>query len=253
MPKISAAIITYNEEKNIERCLSSLSTIADEIIVVDSYSDDQTEAICKKYNVKFVQHPFEGYSQQKNYALSNASFDVVLSLDADEALSEKLAASIKNIKSDFRKQGYYFNRKTNFCGQWIKYSGWYPDRKLRLVNRLHGEWGGSNPHEKFIMHEGDAATGFLEGDLLHYSYYKIDEFYKKSYQYAELAAKDLFKKGRTCNYLNLWVHTIFKFVQTYFLKWGFLDGINGFQIAKISTQATFHKYQMLRYLHYSSN
>ena len=132
MVSLSAVIITYNEEKNIERCLLSLKGVVDEIVVVDSFSQDRTEAICAQYGVKFIQHAFEGHIQQKNWAITQASSPYVLSLDADEALSDELRQSILEAKNNWTAQGYFFNRLNNYCGQWIRHSGWYPDRKLRL-------------------------------------------------------------------------------------------------------------------------
>ena len=167
MVKLSVVIITYNEEKNIERCLQSVQTIADEIVVLDSFSKDRTPEICGKYGVKFFQHVFDGHIQQKNRAISYASFSHVLSLDADEALSEELRSSIKAVKNDFRKDGYYMNRLTNYCGHWVKHCGWYPDKKLRLWDSRKGHWTGINPHDKYELFEGDKNTGQLKGDILH--------------------------------------------------------------------------------------
>ncbi|MEI6021287.1 MAG: glycosyltransferase family 2 protein, partial [Bacteroidota bacterium] len=144
MIKLSVVIITHNEEKNIERCLLSVQTFADEIVVLDSFSNDHTEAICAKYNVIFLQHVFDGHIQQKNRAITHASHQHVLSLDADEALSETLIQSILNVKQNFENDGYYMNRLTNYCGHWVKHCGWYPDQKLRLWNKSKGEWTGQN-------------------------------------------------------------------------------------------------------------
>ncbi|MBT8332765.1 MAG: glycosyltransferase family 2 protein, partial [Deltaproteobacteria bacterium] len=138
--KISAVIITYNEERNIGRCLDSVREVADEIVVVDSYSTDKTKEICHSMNVKFLQHHFEGHIEQKNYAVSCASCGQVLSLDADEVLSEKLQQSILAAKQSWRFDGYSFNRLTNYWGKWNRHSGWYPDTKLRLWDRSKGRW-----------------------------------------------------------------------------------------------------------------
>ncbi|HOU29918.1 MAG TPA: glycosyltransferase family 2 protein, partial [Bacteroidales bacterium] len=127
MVKISAVVIAFNEEEFIGRCIESLKEVADEIIVVDSYSTDSTPDICRSLNVKLVQHPFEGYAEQKNFATSLATYPVVLSLDADEALSEELKSSILKVKEDFRYDGYYFNRRNNYCGKWMSHSRLYPD------------------------------------------------------------------------------------------------------------------------------
>ena len=139
MVKISAVIIAYNEEDFIERCLESLEGIADEIVIVDSLSTDSTPEKCKKYNVRFVQHAFEGYAEQKNYATSLASYPHVLSLDADEALSEELKKSILEVKENFKYDGYLFNRRNNYCGKWMKHSRLYPDRdrKSTRLNSSH--------------------------------------------------------------------------------------------------------------------
>jgi glycosyltransferase involved in cell wall biosynthesis len=148
MPKISAVIITFNEELFIEKCLASLDGIADEIVVVDSFSTDATEEICKKFNVRFIKHEFEGYRDQKNYALKLATHKNILSLDADEALSDKLRESIISIKDKWDYDGYRFNRLNNYCGDWIRHSEWYPDRQLRLFCSDHGKWGELNLHEQ---------------------------------------------------------------------------------------------------------
>ncbi|WP_338356856.1 glycosyltransferase family 2 protein [Yeosuana marina] len=144
MIKLSAVIITYNEEEHLEKCLRSLIDVADEIIVVDSFSTDKTPEICNSFNVTFHQHAFEGYIEQKNYAVSLAKHDYILSLDGDEALSETLKSSILKVKNNYQFDGYYCNRLNNYCGQWIKHSDWYPDRKLRLFKKESGEWKGTN-------------------------------------------------------------------------------------------------------------
>jgi glycosyltransferase involved in cell wall biosynthesis len=148
--KLSAVIITFNEEKNIERCLNSLKEVADEIVVLDSFSKDQTKEICLKHNVAFYEHAFDGHIQQKNRAVSYAKYPHVLSLDADEALDLQLINSIKEIKAAFNMQGYYMNRLTNYCGHWVKHCGWYPDKKLRLWDSRLGQWTGTNPHDKYF-------------------------------------------------------------------------------------------------------
>ena len=140
MIKLSSVIITFNEERNIGRCIESLAGIADEIVVVDSGSTDDTEAICRSFGVKFIEHTFEGYGEQKNFAVSHCSFEYILSLDADEALSIELKESISALKNKWDKDGYSFNRLTNYCGKWVHYCGWYPDSKLRLFKKNKGKW-----------------------------------------------------------------------------------------------------------------
>lgn len=245
MKKISAVIITYNEEKNIERCLKRLQGIADEIIVVDSFSQDRTIEICKAYNAKVYQNPFAGYSEQKSYAGQKASYDILLSLDADEALSDELKASVLNVKNNWECDAYNFNRITNFCGKWIKHSGWYPDKQLRLYDRTKGDWNGSRIHEKVELNE-NAKLGFLNGDLLHYSYYSIDEFVNQTNKFSNLKADELLRKGKKFSICKQIIKSCSKFFINYFLKGGILDGYYGFVISVTSSYATFVTYAKLR-------
>ena len=164
MQQLSVSIITFNEEKNIARCLDSIKEIANEIVVVDSNSTDNTESICNQYDVRFIKQSFLGYIEQKNFALEKCKYHYVLSLDADECLSNDLIQSIKNIKQNgFDADAYTMNRLSNFCGKWIKYGTWYPDTKLRILDTKKGKWGGTNPHDKLEM-QPNSSTVFLKGD-----------------------------------------------------------------------------------------
>lgn len=245
MTPLSIVIITFNEEKNIERCLQSVQAVADEIVVVDSFSQDKTKEICQKYTVQFYEHPFEGHIQQKNYAASLARHDFVLSLDADEVLSEELQASILREKQGFSRQGYYMHRLNNYCGQWIKHGGWYPDKKLRLWNRHRGTWGGINPHDQWSFFDSTNTAGLLAGDLLHYSYHQSEELVKQSYYFATIAAHALNQKGIKSTLFSGVLHGVAKFIKMYILQYGFLDGKAGFTIAKTLSKATFYKYKTL--------
>lgn len=252
---ISAVIITFNEERNIARCLDSLDGVADEIVVVDSFSNDRTLEICRSKNVRIVQNRFENYIPQKNFALRQAKFEQVLSLDADEALSPKLRQSILNVKNlDEPAADFSMNRLTNFCGQWIRHSGWYPDRKVRLFDRRRAEWGGTNPHDKVVFFEkkDEKAVQRLEGDLLHFSYYTEAEHLERARKYARIAAEDLFQKGKTAPAWRLVVNPLLKFFRNYFLKMGFLDGRAGLRICAVSALETFWKYRRLRDLRSST-
>ncbi len=250
MIKLSVVIITFNEEKNIERCLLSVKEIADEIVVLDSFSKDRTEEICKKYNVKFFQHAFDGHIQQKNRAITYASNEYVLSLDADEALDETLKISISDIKKNFVNGGYYMNRLTNYCGHWVKHCGWYPDTKLRIWGRSKGHWTGINPHDKYELFSGDKNAGHLKGDILHYSYYSIEDHYKQVEYFTTISAKAYFEKGKKAPLFKLIINPIAKFIDHYLLKLGFLDGNAGYLISKISAYATYLKYKKLRDLYH---
>jgi glycosyltransferase involved in cell wall biosynthesis len=245
MPKISAVIITFNEERNIERCLLSLISIADEILVVDSFSTDKTEEICAKYNVRFIKHKFDGYIEQKNYATSQATYDYVLALDADEALSEQLKQAIKKIKENLEFDGYRFPRLTNYCGKWIKHTSWYPSKKLRLWDRRKGSWGGVNPHDKFIMVKGSRIKN-IKGDLLHYSFYSINEQILQINKFSDILAKSYYQRGKTSNYWHIIFHPIWRFTRDYFFKFGFLDGFYGLIVSMNSTFEVFLKYVKLK-------
>jgi glycosyltransferase involved in cell wall biosynthesis len=245
MQKLSVVIITLNEERNIERCIQSVRDIADEIVVVDSFSTDKTEAICLQYGARFIQHQFEGYIEQKNFALSQTSFQYVLSLDADEALSEELSTSILKAKSGFTADGYSMNRLTNYIGTWIHHCGWYPDTKLRLFNRDKGKWGGINPHDEFRF-DGLATTEKLKGDILHYSYHSLEDHYRQIEHFTDIASRAYFDKGKKAPLLKLIFSPVVRFIRDYFFLLGFLDGKAGLRICYLSAGATFKKYRKLR-------
>jgi glycosyltransferase involved in cell wall biosynthesis len=248
VPKLSVIIITYNEEKNIGRCLDSITGIADEIVVVDSFSTDTTEQICKSKGVRFVQHAFEGHIEQKSYALTLSTYNNVLSLDADEALDETLKKNIAEVKENWKYDGYEMNRLTNYCGSWIRHCGWYPDRKLRLFDKTKGKWGGTNPHDKYEMNSG-ATIGRLKGDILHYSYYTIEDHYKQIEYFTTIGSKELFQKGKHASVIRTYMSLVVKFIQSYILKLGFLDGSAGWTVCRLSAWASFLKYKKLRALY----
>ncbi len=245
MQNLSVSIITFNEEKNIARCLDSIKDIANEIVVVDSNSTDNTESICKQYGVKFYKQSFLGYIQQKNYALNLCKNQYVLCLDADECLSEELIRSIKKAKqNNFSADAYTMNRCTNFCGKWIKHGTWYPDKKLRLFNQQKGKWGGVNPHDKIVMQE-NATISFLKGDIHHYSYYTVEEVLTQQNKFTTIQAKALFDQGKRSNWFKLFFNPIIAFKSGYFFKLGFLDGADGFFIAWTVAYNTMVKYYKL--------
>jgi len=239
--RLSVVIITFNEEKNIEHCLQSVRNVADEIVIVDSNSTDDTVAIAKRAGAIVHLQPFLGYVEQKNFALSLASNDYVLSLDADEALDKKLESAILEAKNNFRYDGYTINRCTNYCGQFIRHGAWYPDRKLRLFKRSMAYWGGHNPHDKVIMKEG-ATTGHLKGDILHYSYNSIEEHVLQNNKFSTISAETYFKKGKRTNIFKILIHPFWAFILGYFLRGGFLDGFYGFVVAFHVSHLSFLKH-----------
>jgi len=251
MPKISAVIIAFNEEQYIEKCLASLEDVADEIVVVDSFSTDRTEDICGKFNVRFSKHKFEGYVEQKNYALSLAAFPYVLSLDADEALSDELKKSILKIKDNFIYDGYILNRLNNYCGKWINHSRWYPDKHLRLFNPTKGKWTGPNPHDRFKMNPGSKVTR-LKGDIYHWYYASMEEHWDKVNLFSTISANEYFKAGRKSGPLTAHVHMGWSFFRSYILNAGFLDGYLGYTGCLITAMSSFLKYSKLRRLYNQS-
>lgn len=245
--QLSVVIITFNEEKNIARCIDSVLPVADDIVVVDSFSTDRTREICLAKNVRFTEHSFDGHIEQKNRALTQAKYQYVLSLDADEALSPELQKTIKDIKNDWQYDGYSFNRLTNYCGKWIKHCGWYPDKKLRLWDITKGKWGGINPHDKVIMHK-TATIKYINKDILHYSFYTIEQHLKQIDYFTDISSKAAFEKGKTSNGFKIFYKSTFKFIRDYILKLGFLDGYYGYIVCKNSAYAKKLKYDKLRAL-----
>lgn len=247
MIKLTVAIITYNEENNIGRCISSVLPIADEVLVVDSFSTDKTESIATSLGARFVKNPFVGHIEQKNYARELALHDYVLSLDADEALSPELLEQIKLVKKNWSKDGYRFNRLTNYNGHWVRHSGWYPDTKLRLIKKNKAHWGGENPHDILLMNN-KTEVGFLKGDLLHYSYASIAAHVIQTDKFTTIAARAAFKQGKKSSLFKIVTRPAFKFLRDYFFKRGFLDGRYGFIICCINSLYALLKYAKLHEL-----
>ncbi|SFT86310.1 (heptosyl)LPS beta-1,4-glucosyltransferase [Lishizhenia tianjinensis] len=252
MTKISATIITLNEERNIERCILSLEGVADEIIVLDSFSTDKTEEICRKLGVRFEKRAWEGYSQSKNYLNALASFDYIFSIDADEALSEELKTSILAEKQKGLTGVYAVNRMTNYLGKWIKHSGWYPDVKTRIFPKASSKWVGAYVHEELEV-EGNPTPVLLKGDLHHYSYYSFEDHRSRADKYSRLTAQKMNVKGKRASILKPYLSALVRFVGMYFIKLGFLDGKMGFKIAQISALSNIYKYKELRRLNREQN
>jgi glycosyltransferase involved in cell wall biosynthesis len=250
--KISAVIITYNEERNIERCLQSLVKVADEIVVVDSFSTDRTEAICSQYDVEFIRQSFLGYIEQKNFAAAKAQYDYVLSLDADEALSDALQAWLLHEKKAAKhSEVYVFNRLNNYCGQWIKHGVYFPDRKLRLWKNGIGAWGGENPHDEFIPAK-KVVTKVVTHPILHYSFASRKEHVQQMQKFSSIAADTMFKRGKKVSNLKPYLSAAWSFIHGYFIKLGLLDGGNGLYIANTNARYTFWKYKKLIALYRSA-
>lgn len=243
MVKISAVIITYNEERNIGRCINSLVDVADEIVVVDSFSKDRTREICYEKGVRVVEHPFKSHIDQKNFAVTQASYDIVLSLDADEYLSEELTKCILDVKEKWPYEAFSMNRLSNYGGKWIRHGNWYPDKKIRLWNRRIGLWGGENPHDMVIIKRG-VKVKHLNGDILHRAYTDSAETISKIQNYSEIFARESVGR-KTSSVPKIIVRSTFAFLKSYILKRGFMDGFEGLMVAMAVSNHVFYKYAKL--------
>jgi glycosyltransferase involved in cell wall biosynthesis len=240
---ISAVIIAFNEEKNIAEAIKSVA-FADEIIVVDSESTDKTRKIAEELGAKVITQKWLGFSKQKQFAVDSATHDQILSLDADERISDKLRAEILNLKtSENLADGYKIPRLSIYMNREIRHSGWYPDWQLRFFNRTKGHWKNVEIHESF---EIDGKTEKLSGDILHYSVENAAHHHKMiGERYAPLAAKQMFDRGKRTTAFKVATVGLTTFLQSYLLKLGFLDGFAGFCIARFAAHHAFMKYLLL--------
>ncbi|MCK9301731.1 MAG: glycosyltransferase family 2 protein [Bacteroidales bacterium] len=244
--KLSAVIITFNEEMNIRRCLASLVGAADEIVVLDSFSTDNTAEICSDFPaVKFHQREWTGYSDAKNYANSLATNDFILSVDADETLSDKLKNSILEVKDSLEPDvAFSMNRLNNYCGKWIRHCGWYPDTKIRIWNRNSGCWSGAL-HEKLVFNT-KMKIEKLDGDLLHFTCSSLENHLKQIEKFTNIAAEEMYNNNVKFSSIKMYVKSFAKFLSSYLLYLGFLDGHYGFVISKMAAHSVLRKYQKLR-------
>jgi glycosyltransferase involved in cell wall biosynthesis len=244
MHPLSVVIITFNEERNIARCINSVKRVAEEIIVLDSFSNDRTVEIASELGAVVKQEKFRGYIEQKNRALELATHAFALSLDADEAVDKELSEAIAIEKTNFPFKAYSMNRCTSYCGQFIRHGLWYPDRKVRLINRNVASWGGTNPHDRIELAQ-NVKVKHLRGDILHYSYESIEEHALQNNHFSKIAAAAMHQDGKKSNWLKILVNPLWTFVHGYFIRVGFLDGFYGFVIAMNSAHQTFLKYAKL--------
>jgi glycosyltransferase involved in cell wall biosynthesis len=247
MHTLSVVIITYNEEKHIGKCLDSLKQVADEIIIVDSFSTDDTLAICSHYEVKLYQNKFSDFSSQRNLAMSMASMSHILFIDADEVLSEELIGEIRKLKEEgFKNQVYTLHRITNFCGKWIKHGMWYPDKIQRLVQRGIAKWTG-DVHENLTF-DTSPTKGFVKGHLLHYSYDSVGQLVEKLEKYTTIQSKQMFHQKKKATWIKIYINPVWAFISGYFIKLGFLDGWQGIIIQYSIAYQTKRKYSKLKKL-----
>lgn len=245
MPSLSVIIITKNESANIRACLESVAW-ADEIIVVDSGSEDDTASICREMGAQVYIHPeWPGFGPQKNRALAYASRDWVFSIDADERVTPKLHAEIERAMCETGTDGYYCPRLSQFCGRFVRHSGWYPDYVLRLFKRGAGRFSDSLVHESVLL---TGNTAKLKSPLLHYSYLAADDVERKVKHYSAAAAEQMLQAGRRSSRLDAVLRSGWAFVRTYLLRLGVLDGRAGWGIACMNARTTYLKYRKLEAL-----
>ena len=237
--KISVTIITHNEEDNIRACLESVQW-ADEIIVVDSGSTDRTVEICREFTDKVYYNPWTGMREQKQHAVEKASHTWIFSIDADERATEGIRQFIMQELQKPAHDGYRFPRQNYFLGAWLKHGGWYPDHVLRFFRKDQGYFGGINPHDKVIIRSNKVTT--LEVPIIHHTYKSIAQYLTKQNMYSSISAKELFSSGKRVAPTIIPLKTLWKFIETYFVKRGFLDGFRGFVVAMGATYSIFWKY-----------
>ncbi len=245
MIKISATIIAFNEDRNIVRAIESLRC-CDEIVVVDSGSNDRTVELAANLGARVIENPWHGYASQKNFASEQAANDWILSIDADESLSEALEGEIWQIKKNGpRYDAYTVPRLAQYLGRWILHSGWYPDRKVRLFNRTRGRWTGDYVHESVQV---DGRIGHLKSNLLHFTCNSLSEHLKSMDHYTTLAAEQIVAQKKPIGLRHVLAEPVWAFVRTYFVKLGFLDGIEGLAIAYMAAMYDFVKYAKARFM-----
>jgi glycosyltransferase involved in cell wall biosynthesis len=239
MRALSVAIITFNEERALAECIRSCEEIADEIVVLDSFSTDRTEAVARSFpKVRFEQHAFDGHVAQKARALALCRNEWVLALDADERLSPELLAELRALEPGDH-DGFRMPRLTFAMGRPIRHSGWYPQRKFRLFRRARARWAGDNPHDYVVV---DGKGGDLRGDLLHHSFRDLADQADRANAFSSIQAFNLFYRGRAFRALAAAYRPVVKFLEIYVLKRGFLDGFPGFVVAVNAAYGTFLRF-----------
>ena len=237
---VSAVLITRNEQENIEDAIRSVSW-ACEVVVVDAFSSDATVQICRRSGARVVQREWKGYVEQKNFAVSQASLDWVLSLDADERVSDALRDEVLQLQEK-GFGGYRIPRRTFFLNQWIQRTSWSPDYQLRLFDRRRGRWHGGRLHESVRV---EGRVGRLHSLLLHYSYRSVSDFLLRLDQYSQLAAQDCYERGRRTRSCHLLIGPLAAFFKSYVLKRGFRDGLAGLAVSGLGGASIFFRYLKL--------
>lgn len=244
---LSVVIITKNEAHIIGNTLQSLQTVADNIVIVDNGSTDETVAICRQYKAHVIETKWEGYGITKNKGINAATNDWILSLDADEAIDDELKIVLQQLDLSDENTVYRLKYKNFFCNKWIRYGEWSGDKHIRLFNRKKVRWNDAPVHENLLMPD-HIKTIQLKGNVLHYTVNSIDEYMEKTIRYAKLNAHKYYLQGGKPGYFKLYFGPMFNFLKHYVFQLGFLDGFEGYLIAKTTSWYSFMKYTYLREL-----
>ena len=228
---LSILVMTYNEEENLERCLRSVQGVGDELLVLDSYSTDSTVDIARRFGARVEQFPFDSYVQQKARLIQMADSNWVFTIDADEYLSEELKHSIKAARNEKSFDGYTSNRRNKIGDRWLNHGSWYPDRKIRLFDRRKVSIIGKDPHD-IMQPMAGARIGHLKGDLMHLSDENISSRYVTLERHSSRAASALYSEGKTSSWWRMYFKPCFRFISSYIIRMGILDGYYGWIIAK---------------------
>lgn len=247
MHLLSAVIITYNEEKNIGRCIEALQKIADEIIVIDNYSTDDTQAICDNYGVKFIQKDWSGFGPQKRFGVEAAKHDHIIAVDADEILDDEAIGEIKDLKINGFKGVYEIKMYHYYFGKFLNYGQEYPNYKKRIFDKREVNWNSNLVHESLVIPD-EIRVIKLKGRINHYSYHSLSQYISKSNNYTDSAAREMYAAGKRSYLGKLLFSPSFTFFKSYIVKRGFLDGFHGFVIAMLNGYSNFLKYAKLREL-----
>jgi glycosyltransferase involved in cell wall biosynthesis len=243
--KISTCIITFNEEKNIRDCIESVLDFSDEILVVDSESTDNTVKIVKELGARVIIKKWPGHVAQKQFTVDNALFNWIFSLDADERASSELSLKLIDIKENYQKwdeyRAFYVNRRNYYFGKWIKYGGWYPEKRIRFFHRDYAKWGGTNPHDKVIPNS-NCKVFDINLDIIHFPYKDITHHFNTIGSYSSIAAEENIRRGKKVYFMQIVYKPVFKFFRDYIFKKGFLLGKVGFIHAVMGAISVFMKY-----------
>lgn len=244
-PPISAVIITKNEAANIARCIQAVQEVAQEVLVIDAFSEDETVTIATKLGAKVLQKKWIGYGYNKNYGNQAAQYDWIVSIDADEVLSPDLINCLQTTTLH-PNNVYALNRIVNYGGKWVKHSGWHPDWKVRVFHRKNARWDTNALVHESLSYPKNSKLIPLSGLLYHYSYKNDADHWQRIEKYAQLAAQQLMQEGKKATFVKLYLSPIARFFKTYFIKKGFLDGYLGWKISWRNAYLVWRKYRIVR-------